>query len=193
MMQSIHRLAYRAVTSVTAFSFGAMRMEKNKGGRPTKYEEDFARQAESLCKMGATNAELADFFKVSIRTIERWSSQNEAFCRALKAGKAEADNRVERSLYERAVGYSYDSEIVKINADGAVHRAETREHVPPDTTAAIFWLKNRDPKNWRDKRETDLNHGVKDEIGEFFSRIDSASKGLDGLRGEIQRPKVETE
>ena len=71
--------------------------------------------------------------------------------RALKIGKAEADNRVERSLYERANGYSY--ETVKIFMPAGAKKpiyAPYVEHVPPDTTAAIFWLKNRDPAHWRD-------------------------------------------
>lgn len=130
--------------------------EQTKSGRPSKYDPAFAKQAEALCKLGATNADLADFFEVTIRTIERWSSSKDDFCRALKMGKAEADERVERSLYHRAVGYTFDSEIVKITNDGSVYRTPTREHVPPDTTAAIFWLKNRDPSNWRDKREHEV-------------------------------------
>jgi hypothetical protein len=167
--------------------------EAKKTGRPSKYDPVFADQAAVLCKLGATNADLADFFDVTIRTIERWSSSKDDFCRALKIGKAEADERVERSLYHRAVGYTFDSEMVKIGNDGSVYRTPTREHVPPDTTAAIFWLKNRDPSNWRDKRETDLNHGMKDDIGEFFKRIDGTSKGLEGLRGQARKPDLETE
>jgi hypothetical protein len=69
-------------------------------------------------------------------------------------GKAEADNRVERSLYERAVGYNYDA--VKIFMPAGREKpvyAEYVEHVPPDTTAAIFWLKNRDPQHWRDSQQ----------------------------------------
>jgi hypothetical protein len=69
----------------------------------------------------------------------------------LKIGKAEADKRVERSLYERANGYTYDA--VKIFMPAGVKKpvyAPYREHVPPDVTAGIFWLKNRDPAHWRD-------------------------------------------
>ena len=65
-------------------------------------------------------------------------------------GKAEADDRVERSLYSRAVGYSFNSEKIFCNKDGEVTRVPIVEHVPPDVTAQIFWLKNRDPARWRD-------------------------------------------
>jgi hypothetical protein len=78
-------------------------------------------------------------------------TQNPEFLHALKLGKKEVDERVERSLYQRAVGYSYDA--VKIflpyGSKEPVY-APYIEHVPPDTTAAIFWLKNRCPSQWRD-------------------------------------------
>ena len=122
------------------------------GGRPPKYKPTFAEQARKLCLLGATDEDLADFFEVSVRTVIRWKSEHAEFCQALKVAKEEADNRVERSLYQRAVGYSYDSEKV-FNYQGEVVRAATREHCPPDTTAQIFWLKNRKPAEWRDKVE----------------------------------------
>ena len=130
-------------------------------GRPPKYEDGFAKQAEKLCRLGATNVDLADFFEVNIRTIERWSTTHEAFCRALKAGKEEADDKVERSLYQRATGYTFDSEKVQILSDGSIVRAPIREHVPPDTTSMIFWLKNRKKYDWRDK----INHELTGEDG----------------------------
>lgn len=118
-------------------------------GRPTSYKPVFAEQAEKLCKLGATDIELADFFEVSDRTIYRWQVQFPEFCQALKAGKETSDERVERSLYHKAVGYTFDSEKV-FQFQGEIVRTKTREHVPPDTTAAIFWLKNRRPEEWRD-------------------------------------------
>jgi len=123
-------------------------------GRPPKYKETFAKQAAKLCTLGATDEDLADFFEVSVRTVIRWKSEHEEFCQALKVAKDEADNRVERSLYQRAVGYSFDSEKV-FNNRGAVVRAKTREHCPPDVTAQIFWLKNRRSQDWREKQEVE--------------------------------------
>lgn len=124
-------------------------MAKAKIGRPSGYKPECAKQAEKLCKLGATDIELADFFEVSDRTIYRWQTQFPAFCQALKLGKEPTDERVERSLYHKAVGYSFDSEKV-FQFQGEIVRTKTREHVPPDTTAAIFWLKNRKPEEWRD-------------------------------------------
>ncbi len=121
-------------------------------GRPSDYEPGFADQARKLCELGATDVDLADFFKVSSRTIPRWAAKHEEFCQALKAGKETADDRVERSLYHKAVGYSFDA-LHFSSFQGIVTETPYREHVPPDTTASIFWLKNRRQKDWRDRIE----------------------------------------
>jgi hypothetical protein len=71
------------------------------------------------------------------------------------------DARVERSLFERAMGFEHASEKVFCNAKGEVSRADTRVKYAPDTQAAIFWLKNRQPKKWREKLE--VQHGVSPE------------------------------
>lgn len=121
-------------------------------GRPSEYQSSFNRQAQKLCELGATDAELADFFKVTERTIYRWQVKYPEFCQALKAGKETADDRVERSLYHKAVGYSF--EAVKIFMPAGAKEpvyAPFKEHIPPDTTACIFWLKNRRKAEWRDK------------------------------------------
>lgn len=124
---------------------------KHAGGRPSKFKPQFIIEAEKLCCLGATDEDLADFFDVDIRTIYRWATQHEEFCHALRAGKEKADDRVERSLYQRAVGYTHDA--VKIfmpaGASGPVY-APYREHVPPDGASAMFWLKNRRKDDWRD-------------------------------------------
>lgn len=128
----------------------------SEGGRPTAYRDEYAAQAEKLCRLGATDMELADFFGVDTRTIYRWKNVHEAFCQAVKVGKDKADERVERALYNRAVGYSYESEKV-FQFQGAVVRAPIVEHVPPDPGAAFNWLKNRKPEEWRDKSEHELS------------------------------------
>lgn len=118
-------------------------------GRPSTYQKSYAEQAKRLCELGATDIEVADFFDVSIPTLYRWKIKYPEFDAVLKAAKESADERVERSLYFRATGYSFESEKV-FQYQGKIVRANTREHVPPDTTAMIFWLKNRRPDRWRD-------------------------------------------
>lgn len=121
-------------------------------GRPSKFKEEYIEQARKLCELGLTDEELARYFEVHVATIYRWQATIPAFCEALKVGKAPADDRVERSLYHKACGYTFDSEKV-FNHQGEIVRAKTVEHVPPDTTAAIFWLKNRRKDEWRDRHE----------------------------------------
>lgn len=128
-------------------------------GRPTDFREEYVAQAEKLCAIGATDAEIADFFDVDVRTIYRWKASNDAFCQAIKAGKEIADDRVERSLYQKAIGY--EQEEVKIfmpaGADKPVYAPFTAK-IAPDTTAAIFWLKNRRRADWMDKVDHSLSN-----------------------------------
>ncbi len=130
------------------------------GGRPTDFKPEYAEQAAKLCSLGATDMELADFFEVDVRTIYRWRNSNEQFCQAVKVGKEAADDRVERSLYQRAVGYTFDSEKV-FNYQGEIVRAKTQEHVPPDSGAAFNWLKNRRGEQWREKQEVEHSGGLR--------------------------------
>lgn len=99
------------------------------GGRPTKYKAEFAEQAGKLCLLGATNEDLAKFFKVAVSTVDKWISEKPGFSGAIKENREDADHLVAKSLYQTAL-------------EG-------------NTTAQIFWLKNRQRNRWRDKQEID--------------------------------------
>lgn len=149
-------------------------------GRPTDYQEEYARSAEKLTALGATDIELADFFEVNVRTIYRWKHEHDEFCQALNKGKDKADERVINSLYQKAVGY--EQEAVKIFMPGGATEpvyAPYREKIAPDTTAAIFWLKNRKPAEWRDKQEVEhsgnVKHSLTDMTDDELARIATAS------------------
>lgn len=129
------------------------------GGRPTSFKPEYVEQARKLAQLGATDREAAEFFEVAESTLYLWKHTQPEFSEALKVGKETADARVEQSLYRRALGYSHDA--VKMHVvDGAVSLTPYTEHYAPDTTAAIFWLKNRRRDQWRDKQ--DLNVTVID-------------------------------
>jgi hypothetical protein len=147
------------------------------GGRPSKFKPEFIKQTEKLCSLGATDEDLADFFEVSIRTIANWKAEQPEFLQALKGGKDEADERVERSLYQRAVGYTYDA-VHFSSFQGVVTATPHRIHVPPDTTAMIFWLKNRRAEQWRDKTEHVHRHEVTNMSDHDLTRI--AAEGSTG-------------
>lgn len=119
------------------------------GGRPTKFKPEFVEQARALAELGATDRDAAAFFKVTESTLNLWKLTHPDFSEALKVGKETADARVEQSLYRRALGYSHDSVKIQV-VEGVVKKVPFVEHYAPDTTAAIFWLKNRRPDLWRD-------------------------------------------
>lgn len=132
-----------------------------KVGRPTDYKPEFCEQVAQLCANGATDQEVADFFGVTTMTIWRWRGIYPEFCDALRVGKDMCDDRVERSLFHRAVGFEHVA--VKIFMPAGANKpvyAKYREYVVPDTGAATLWLKNRRPDKWRDKTETHLSGAV---------------------------------
>lgn len=120
------------------------------GGKP-KYRANFPAQALVACQLGATDPDLARLFDVSTEAITLWKHRHKAFKAALDAGKPVADDQVEASLFKRANGYE-DSK---------------GQHHPGDVTAMIFWLKNRRPDAWRDRREHHLGGSLKIEAIEM--------------------------
>jgi hypothetical protein len=94
---------------------------------------------------------------VNEATLHRWKHEHSDFCESLKVGKEAADSRVEQSLYRRALGYSHDAVKIQVNATGEITQVPFTEHYPPDTTAAIFWLKNRKPTDWRDVKAQEIS------------------------------------
>ena len=125
---------------------------KNLGGRPTVYRSTHVVQAAKLCALGATDADLANFFDVEPRTIFRWKLEHKDFSAAIKLAKGIADERVERSLFARANGYEHPEMHIS-NFQGVITETPIRKYYPPDTTACIFWLKNRKQLDWRDRHE----------------------------------------
>lgn len=136
--------------------------------RPTRYRAEYAEQARKLCLLGATDKDLADFFEVVETTIDNWKKAHPEFLGAMKKGKQLADATVADRLYKRATGYEHDA--VKIfNNGGEAMEVPYVERYAPDTTAAIFWLKNRQPANWRDKQHVD--HTSNGETIKSFSEM----------------------
>jgi len=129
-------------------------------GRPTDYREEYNEQAEKLCKLGATDAELADFFEVTETTVNNLKEAHPLFFESIKKGKVLADAEVGERLYQRAMGYEHQDVDIKMY-EGQIITTELTKYYPPDTTAAIFWLKNRQPQKWRDRKE----FGVDGKIG----------------------------
>ena len=118
--------------------------------RPTDYRQEYAEQARKLCLLGFTDKQLAVFFGVNESTINRWKDKYPEFCKSIKSGKVIADAQVSESLFKRATGIEVTEIEVRDDGKKKVKRV-TKKHIPPDPTAQIFWLKNRQPELWRDK------------------------------------------
>lgn len=122
--------------------------------RPSKFKQEYIDQARKLCLLGATDEDLAGFFEVSESTINEWKLAHVEFSESIKRGKLQADANVADRLYQRAMGFEHDDVHVS-NYQGDVTLTPIRKVYAPDTGAAIFWLKNRQGKHWREKQEVE--------------------------------------
>lgn len=118
----------------------------------------------ALALEGKTDVQIAEIIGITERTLNNWKSAHESFFQSLKNGKEVADVEVVKSLYNRAIGkvvVKNKKVIVEMAPDGTQRpaRIETTEQpVPPDVTAAIFWLKNRRPDKWRERHDVQLGN-----------------------------------
>lgn len=111
--------------------------------------------------LGATDRQLAEFFGVAESTLNLWKLKHREFSESIKRGKNVADSLVAASLFKRATGFRVP-EVKIFSHDGGSFEHEYEAYYPPETTAQIFWLKNRQPELWRDKQS--LEHTGKDGV-----------------------------
>jgi hypothetical protein len=168
-----------------------------KNGAPTKYNPSYDEQVRKLCLLGSIDREIADFFNVTETTINNWKIEHPSFFEAIKEGREKADTTVADSLYKRANGYEHPEDQI-FQFQGSPVVVPTIKHYPPDSTAAIFWLKNRS-KKWRDIHTIDVNQIQEDisktiidiceiakiyitdakKYAEFISKIEQAVSAMD--------------
>lgn len=135
-------------------------------GRKTKYDPDLhPKQVLKYSLLGLTDSQMSGVLEIDEATLNRWKLKYPDFCESIKKGKIEADANVVSTLYKRALGHTQKSKIpfkVKKIDPGtgklydSVEIVETEEYFPPDMIATIFWLKNRQPEHWRDKKEVEI-------------------------------------
>lgn len=112
---------------------------------------------EAWARDGLTEADIANNIGISTVTLWDWKNKHPNILNALKKGKEVADIRVENALYKRAIGYDAIETKTIVDDKGKVTEIKQVKHIAPDTTAQIFWLKNRRPELWRDKVVVDAN------------------------------------
>ena len=136
-------------------------------GRKGVYEEwlkpDGLLQVTGWARDGLTDQQIAKNIGISVQSMYEWERRFPSFLEAIKKGKAPVDIEVENALLKRALGYNYDEVVKELVPTGKTgddgkpiykqHVKTVTKHMPPDTTAQIFWLKNRRPGRWRDKIE----------------------------------------
>ena len=111
---------------------------------------------EGWARDGLTDEQLAEKMQITCSTLYEWKKKYSEFSEALKKGKEVVDIQVENALLKRALGYEYVEDALEVY--GATKKTkQTIKHMAPDTTAAIFWLKNRRPDKFRDKQPYTIN------------------------------------
>lgn len=128
--------------------------------------EDGLLLIEAWARNGLTDEQIAHNMGINVATLYRYKQSYCEICNALKKGKEVVDIQVENALFKRAVGYSFAETTKESRPNletGKYELIVTKEvikEIPPDTTAQIFWLKNRNPGAWRDKREVGVNGAI---------------------------------
>lgn len=135
-----------------------------------KYEqwltEEGLLQLEAWARNGLTDEQIASNMGVNVATLYRYKQSYCEICNALKRGKEVVDIQVENALLKRALGYTYKETTREAQFNPQTEQYEmvvTKEvtkEVVPDTTAQIFWLKNRKPEEWRDKKDVEHSGSV---------------------------------
>lgn len=111
---------------------------------------------EGWARDGLTDKQIAEIMGVAYSTFRDWIKRFPALSAPLKRGKEVIDRKVENALLKRALGYEYVETTKELTDLGLTVTKQVTKQVAPDTTAQIFWLKNRKPQEWRDKKETEV-------------------------------------
>ena len=114
---------------------------------------------EAYARDGLTDEQIAKNLDITPSTLYEWKRRYSEISEALKKGKEVVDIEVENALLKRALGYSYEEKKVEVSEEGT-KVTKTIKEVVPDTTAQIFWLKNRRPEQWRDKQDIEHSGAV---------------------------------
>lgn len=133
---------------------------------------------EGWARDGLTDEQIAYNVGISVSTLNNWKNKYVEILESLKRGKEVVDRQVENALLKRALGYEYEEVKEKFECGVMTERIVTKKEVAADTTAQIFWLKNRKPEKWRDKPEY-----------EDHSAIDKLDEIIKGLKHNADNPK----
>ena len=165
---------------------------------------------EGWAREGLTEVQIAKNLGIGYTTLKEYKKKYPAFSAALKKGKEVIDFEVENALLKRALGYEYtevtEERVIRKDEHGKVltdiHGFPTydmvvtktvKKEVAPDTTAQIFWLKNRKPKEWRDKRDVEHSGEVVQNINNKLDLSNLSDEELSTLEEIINKSTSDTE
>lgn len=126
---------------------------------------------EGWARGGLTDEQIAKNIGINRTTLYDWKKKEVNIADALKKGKEVIDFEVENALLKKALGYTITLNKQKVTKDGYVVDITEEVHIPPDTTAQIFWLKNRKPNTWKDKVETDEDREAVANASQVIAKI----------------------
>lgn len=118
---------------------------------------------EGWARDGLIESEIAHNMGISVKTLYNWKERHLPILQALKNGKEVTDLKVENALLKRALGYDYEETTEEDSEEHGWKTKRVTKHVPGDTTAQIFWLKNRRPDKWRDRPEVQSTETYEDD------------------------------
>ncbi|MBL7685225.1 MAG: helix-turn-helix domain-containing protein [Deltaproteobacteria bacterium] len=166
-------------------------------GRPSKYDTIDMVLLQKLSAAGLTDKQMSEVFEISEDTFNEYKKRPE-FSETLKEGKSIADEKVERALFERALGFTHKETKFFAHEGIVIDSREVDKVYPPDVTACIFWLKNRNPKEWRDKQEmihsgeVEHKHSAKETLLEKLKNVISGENKTTAAEGELVKQHINT-
>jgi len=177
-IRKLRRDLRKAKEERKAMLFNEDFFNKRRGRKPL-FRDHMFKEGRKLASLGLTVERLADFWQIDPATLWRWTKKNPAFCKTIKEAREAADSKVTESLFNRACGYQFEEKTfettliqikpaadpTKVNAECFIEKEHLKKRVvkevAPDTVACMFWLMNRQPEFWKDRK----HHSIEAEDG----------------------------
>lgn len=151
-------------------------------------EQDKLILLEGWARDGLTNEQIANNIGINVKTLYDWKNKQSNISNSLKKGREVVDIEVENALLKKALGYNVPIQKAmkikdieyengkKVRETERIEYYEEEMHIPADTTAQIFWLKNRKPKQWKDRVETPIDTSKLDKVSELLTKLEEEAK-----------------
>ena len=147
-----------------------------KAGQPSKKELIDLNFIEALYSFNVIDEQVSELLGITGQTLENWK-KDEVFFEAIQRGKKISNDRVVKTLFERAIGYDHPEDDIRV-IENKIVITPTIKHYPPETAAAKFWLKNRAKDEWRDQQEFTMEIKLEELLKKMPPELAGVIKGL---------------